>query len=221
MASCLVTPPCFLWWNVPHSILTCLRSWFLMLSVDRNFSEDFFSPSNGATWKDVFLLFTCHIPAGYSFSHSGSLRPNTEPVACKKHLDPAGHCWGELEAVLGRCGAKEIPSVPWGQVSPARSSSQCQRLTPGCPAHGKEQGHGVCDDGTVWTVPRGTQPGRGTRTGALGVFWDCIGGKREKLYQGYRLGLEDIPRKCRLWETMMIGLNFSLREFMTKFEKVW
>ncbi|KAI1240834.1 Utrophin, partial [Lamprotornis superbus] len=33
------------------------------------------------------------------------------------------------------------------------------------------------------------------------------------------LGLEDIPGKCRLQETMMIGLNFSLRELLTKFEK--
>lgn len=153
-----------------------------MLSIDRNFSGNFFFfPLNGATWKDVFLLSTCRIPAAYNFSGSGSLRPTTELGACKKHLDPAGHCWGELEAVLGRCGAKEIPAVPWGQVNPAESSTQCQQLTPGCPAHGKEQGHGDCDDGAVWAVPRGTQPGRGTRTGVLGAFWDCIGGKGEKL----------------------------------------
>lgn len=219
MASCLVTPSRSLRWSVSHSILTCLRSWFLVLSVERSFSGDFF-PLNGATWKDVFLLSTCHTPAGYSFSHSGSLRPRA---------------WGLPEA-LGSCRpllrrAGGSPEEVWSQGDPhsaMRSGQPCKEQRPvsaahpWVPAHGKEQGHRDCDDGAVWTVPRETQPRRGTHTGVPGVFWDCIGGKERNFLKAidlaWRTYQENVGFGRRL---MMIGLNFSLRELLTKFEKVW
>lgn len=145
---------------MPRPISTSPKSWLLVLSINRSFSGDFFSslfslyffPLNGATWKDLLLLLTLcihHIPAEYSFSCLGSLRPNIELEACKKRLEPAGYCQGELEAVLARRGDEEIPTAPWGQVNPGRSITRRQQLTPRCPAHGKEQGQGGCDNGAA------------------------------------------------------------------------
>lgn len=93
-----------------------------------------------------------------------------ELEACQKHLGPAGHCWGELEAVLRRCGAKEIPTVPWGQVSPARSSAQCQRLTHGSQPMGRSR-----DTETVMMVlcelfPGKHSPGEGHTLECLEYF---------------------------------------------------
>lgn len=138
-------------------------------------------------------------------------------------LGPArNHCQGELEAVLAGCGDKEIPAAPWGQVN-CKEHHPASAALAQAPSPWEGVGTGRMWQWCCVNCPQGSPAQeRGTCKSSWRVLWQYRWEKKRNLWKAIDLAWRTYQENvCFEGRLMMIGLNFSLRELLTKLEKVW